>query len=180
MTGAEDDGFIPTELPITAMKEQFSLGFVRMLAAAAGFSIKTHETDYDGVDITISASGEYELYYCPEVEFQIKCTSQHSKLSDSHLTYEIDAKPFVRLTKPNRYHPAYLGVLLVPVEADNWLDLDEKRLRSESRMYWESARKLGSLQNGAKSKTVRLSRMNILTPDRLRDIMQAAGDGVDL
>ncbi|WP_157172842.1 hypothetical protein [Nocardia exalbida] len=36
-------------LPITARLEQFSIAFVRMVAAAAGCSVKSHETDYDGV-----------------------------------------------------------------------------------------------------------------------------------
>ena len=38
----------PRSLPLSAMKEQFSLGYVHMVASAAGFSIKNHATDYDG------------------------------------------------------------------------------------------------------------------------------------
>lgn len=50
-------------LPMNARQEQFSLAFVRMVVAAAGCSIKCHETDYDGVDITIVSSAR-----CPRRE----------------------------------------------------------------------------------------------------------------
>jgi hypothetical protein len=58
---------------------------VRLVAAAAGCSIKCHETDYDGVDITISSSAEYETFYCPEFEMQLKCTTQQRYLTDGHM-----------------------------------------------------------------------------------------------
>ncbi|WP_344316574.1 hypothetical protein [Acrocarpospora pleiomorpha] len=68
------------QLPLNAMKEQFSLSFVHMIASAAGCSIKSHATDYDGVDITISSSTEYSTYYCPEFELQLKATAQRDLL----------------------------------------------------------------------------------------------------
>ena len=71
-------GTPPDSLPVSAMKEQFSLGYVHMVASAAGFSIKSHGTDYDGVDVTIFSSAEYETYYGPQFELQVKCTSQRS------------------------------------------------------------------------------------------------------
>ncbi|MGZ3142213.1 DUF4365 domain-containing protein [Lentzea chajnantorensis] len=74
-------------LPFTARQEQFGLAFVKMIAAAAGCSIKWHATDYDGVDITISSSTEYVKYYCPEFELQLKCTTQHDRLRDTHSTW---------------------------------------------------------------------------------------------
>ena len=74
-------------LPLSAMKEQFSLGYVHMVASAAGFSIKTHNTDYDGVDVTIFSSAEYKIYYCPEFELQVKCTSQRSVVRQTRIAW---------------------------------------------------------------------------------------------
>ncbi|WP_433710927.1 DUF4365 domain-containing protein [Nocardia sp. CA-084685] len=94
MTNVDDNGGLRVEsasstlgggLAASARQEQFSLAFIRMVAAAAGCSIKSHATDYDGVDITIVASAEYERYYCPEFEMQLKCTTQHHLLKTSHL-----------------------------------------------------------------------------------------------
>ncbi|WP_219994347.1 DUF4365 domain-containing protein [Actinokineospora spheciospongiae] len=91
-------------LPMTARQEQFSLAFVRMIAAASGCSIKSHETDYDGVDITIASSTEYKTWYCPEIEIQLKCTTQRDLLGDEHLAWTLKRKPFTKLTHPQAVH----------------------------------------------------------------------------
>jgi hypothetical protein len=69
MQPAGNPGQLPGEpleqLPLSGMKQQFSLGFVRMVAAAAGCSVKDHPTDYDGGDVTIASSADYERFYCP-------------------------------------------------------------------------------------------------------------------
>jgi hypothetical protein len=80
-SGAPDGG-----LPLSARQEHFALRFVRMIAATAGCWIKNHETDYDGVDITIASSATYETYYGPEFELQLKCTTQQHLLRDDHMT----------------------------------------------------------------------------------------------
>ncbi|WP_246238418.1 DUF4365 domain-containing protein [Acrocarpospora corrugata] len=164
-----------TQLPLNAMKEQFSLSFVHMVASAAGCSIKSHATDYDGVDITVSSSAEYATYYCPEFELQLKATSQHDLLKPEHLSWTMTADRFRKLTNPKRFVPAYLGVLLLP-EGD-WLDQDERRLLTDSRMYWQSAADLGSIDAGASAKTVRLPRSNLFDVPQLRGIMKTIGEG---
>src|SRR4051794_10018475 len=63
-------------LPHSARQEQFSIAFVHMVASAAGCSIKHHSTDYDGVDITIASSAQYETVFGPQFELQLKCTTQ--------------------------------------------------------------------------------------------------------
>ncbi|SDF67789.1 protein of unknown function [Lentzea fradiae] len=156
-----DDGARPTTqldggLPMTARQEQFSLAFVRMIAAAAGCSIKWHETDYDGVDITIAASTEYEKYYCPEFELQLKCTTQHNLLGDTHFAWRMERGPFVRLTHRKRYNEAFLGVLVIPRDDEPLLSQCEEHLLTGSRMYWEHATLLGEIADGASSKTVHL------------------------
>src|SRR5262245_4051518 len=127
------------ELPLNEKKQQFSLGFVHMVASAAGFSIKEHKTDYDGVDITIASSAEYEVYYCPQFELQVKCTSRKDLLSNNQMAWTLHAGPFRRLTNPKSYLPRFLGVLLVPQEPSEWINQDEMQLLTNSCMYWISA-----------------------------------------
>ncbi|WP_246267973.1 DUF4365 domain-containing protein [Acrocarpospora macrocephala] len=159
------------------MKEQFSLSFVHMIASAAGCSIKSHATDYDGVDITISSSAEYATYYCPEFELQLKATAQRDLLKDDHLSWTMKAIPFKKLTNPKRFAPAYLGVLLLP--EGGWLEQDEERLVTGSRMYWQSAADLGSIGDDEASKTVRLPRSNLFDIPQLQGIMKTIGDRGD-
>lgn len=152
------------------------MGFVRMVTAAAGCSIKSHDTDYDGVDITIVASTEYETWYCPEIELQLKCTTQHSLLRDDYLEWSIKRKPFLKLTHPKRYNGAFLGVLLIPADHEQLLDLTEDGFASASRMYWEHSSRLGEIGDGLDSKTVRLPRSNLFDVEGLKGIMQRIGD----
>lgn len=163
-------------LPMNARQEQFSVAFVRMIAAAAGCSIKSHETDYDGVDITIASSVEYQRMYCPQIEMQLKCTTQHHRLGPRHLSWTLERRSFLKLVNPKRFAPALLGVLLIPADPDRMLDLSEKRLISESRMYWQFATKLGTIEEGKASKTVHLPRTNLFNVEGLLKIMRTVGN----
>ncbi|MFC6090714.1 DUF4365 domain-containing protein [Saccharothrix lopnurensis] len=167
------DGGLPDE----ARQEQFSLGFVRMVAAAAGFSIKSHETDYDGVDVTIAASAEYGTFYCAALEMQLKCTTRHSLLKDDHLSWQLERARFLKLTNPKRYLPAFIGVLLIPPDLTDLLEMTEERMVSSCRMYWEYAGNLGSIADDRDSKTLKLPRSNLFDVDGLKGIMQMIGEG---
>ena len=165
------------ELPMSAKKEQLSLGFVHMIASAAGFSIKEHKTDYDGVDITIVSSAEYEKFYSPQFELQVKCTAQRELLNSDTLTWTLQAGPFNRLTNPKSYLPRFLGVMLVRVDALDWIEQDEEQLVARCCMYWMPAMKLGAISGDQHSKTVRLPRDRRLDVPQIKKIMKAIGDG---
>ncbi|GAA0651138.1 DUF4365 domain-containing protein [Kutzneria viridogrisea] len=167
------------QLPGNARREQFSLAFVRLVAAAAGCSIKSHETDYDGVDITITSSADYSKFYCPELELQVKCTTQHRLLTSTHMSWPMEAKPFRKLTNPKRYNEAFLGVLLVPADPASWLEQDEDTLLTRSRMYWHRAAELGEIPEDQGTRTVHLPRSNLFTVPQLLTIMQTIGEGGD-
>lgn len=167
------------ELPLNEKKQQFSLGFVHMVASAAGLSIKEHKTDYDGVDITIASSAEYDVYYCPQFELQVKCTSQRNLLSVDTMSWRLEAGPFRRLTNPKSYLQRFLGVLLVPQEPSEWINQDETQLLTSSCMYWLPASELGSIRENQRSKTVHLPRNNTLDVPQIKGIIKTIGDGGD-
>ncbi|MEU5849644.1 DUF4365 domain-containing protein [Saccharopolyspora shandongensis] len=162
-------------LPTSTAQEQFSLGFVRMVAAAARCWVKYHTTDVDGVDITIASSAEYEKFYGPQFELQVKCTTQDHLLGDGYMSWRMEEKPFLKLTSTKRYIPAYLGVLVVPKKPELWLAQNEKRLITESCMYWQRAEDLGVIDD-AKSKTVKLPRGNLFDAPQLLGIMRDIGE----
>jgi hypothetical protein len=164
-------------LPLSEMKQQFSLAFVHMVVSAAGCSVKYHSTDYDGVDITIASSAEYESHYCPQFEIQVKCTAQTDLKTDSTMRWELEAKPFQKLTHPKSYVERFLGVLVVPGDSADWLNQDEAGLLTKSVMYWEHASKLGAIPDGQKTKVVHLPRSNTLNVAQLQNIMKKIGEG---
>ncbi|RBQ14653.1 DUF4365 domain-containing protein [Spongiactinospora rosea] len=148
-----------------------------MVVTAAGCWIKDHRTDVDGVDITIASSAEYETWYGPEFELQLKCTAQQDLLKDDHIVWQMKAEPLRKLINPKRFTPALLGVLLVPEDAGSWLNQSEEQLLLEGGMYWEYAAKLGEIPEGQGSKTVHLPRSNLFDVERLLGIMRTIGDG---
>jgi hypothetical protein len=170
-------GAPPDSLPLSAMKEQFSLGYVHMVASAAGYSIKHHGTDYDGVDLTIFSSADHETFYCPQFELQVKCTSQATVMRGESVAWRMKAGPFRKLASKKRYIPAYLGVLVVPSDPGTWLEQDQEKLLTRSRMYWQAGALLGELDGDADSKTVHLPLTNLLDVSQLRRIMESLGDG---
>ncbi|WP_017599261.1 DUF4365 domain-containing protein [Nocardiopsis lucentensis] len=182
MAAVEDDGplgeddLVDGQLPMNARQEQFSLAFTRMVTYAAGCSIKTHETDYDGVDITIASSAAYRRFYCPQFELQLKCTTQTRYLADGHMAWPMKAKPFRKLTRGDRFVPAFLGVLIVPEGPGQWLSVDEDGLRTRSRMYWQAAPELATTEEIGGTRTVHLPRSNLFTPDQLLGIMKRLGE----
>ncbi|MFI6575343.1 DUF4365 domain-containing protein [Nocardiopsis sp. NPDC050513] len=171
-----DDAPIDGQLPMNARQEHFSLAFTRMVAYAAGCSIKSHETDYDGVDITIASSAEYLRCFGPQFELQLKCTAQSRYLSDDHMAWPMKADPFRKLTRTDRFIPAYLGVLLIPAAPEPWLAVDEAGLHTNSRMYWQAASELATVEEIGGTRTVHLPRSNLFTPDQLLGIMKRLGE----
>jgi hypothetical protein len=166
------------ELPLPEKKNQLSLAFTHMVASAAGCSIKEHKTDYDGVDITVTSSAEYETWVGPEFELQLKCTEQESRyLKVDYMTWPMEAGPFRRLTHKKRYNAAILGVLVVPDLDVPWLDQDKDRLLLRGRMYWQWASKLGQIPDTQDSKTVHLPASNLFDVEQLLGIMRHIGDG---
>ncbi len=182
MAAVDDEGpmgkedLVDGQLPMNARQEHFSLAFTRLVAYTAGCTIKTHETDYDGVDITLASAAEYKRFYAPQFELQLKCTTQARYLADDHMAWPMKGKPFRKLTRGKRYVPAYLGVLLVPEDPDRWLSVDERGLVTESRMYWQAATELVSTGEVGQTRTVHLPRSNLFTPEQLLGIMKKLGE----
>lgn len=159
------------------MKAQFSVSYVHMIASAAGCSIKYHLTDYDGVDITITSSSEYQKFYSPQIEVQLKCTAQRELLKPGAMTWTLEADRFRLLTNPKSYIQRFLGVLLVPDDPLAWISQDESRLLAHSCMYWARATDLGTIPDGQGSKTVHLPRSNVFNVEQLLAIMKSIGEG---
>ncbi|MFE5332200.1 DUF4365 domain-containing protein [Embleya sp. NPDC056575] len=168
------------QLPMTAREEQISLAFTRMITYAAGCAVKTHDTDYEGVDLTIASSVEYKRILGPQFDLQLKATIQHKLLTDERMAWPMKVKPFRKLVRGNdgkRHIPAYLGVLVLPEDASEWVVVDENRLITESRMFWQAA---SAFPGGTASKltqTVHLPRRNLFTVEQLLGIMETIGEG---
>lgn len=129
------------------------------------------------MDITIASSVEYATYQGAEFELQVKCTAQQDLRRTDVMAWTMKAKPYSKLTSPKRYIPTYLGVLLVPEDPDSWLDQDEDRLLTNSRMYWAKASDLVPVSQDTESRTVHIPRNNLFDVPQLLGIMKSIGEG---
>ncbi|WEX03825.1 DUF4365 domain-containing protein [Rhodococcus sp. RCBS9] len=178
MTIVEPVLVLPTDsLPDTEMKQQISIAYVRMVVAAAGCTVLSWDTDYDGVDISIKSSAEYNVRLGPQIDIQLKCTSQTKVVREDEIAWSIDARTHKYLTSPKRQTPALLALLVVPDDVDGWLDHDESRLLTASSMYWVLGLDIPELPDGQQSITVKIPRANLFTRDALLGIMHAVGEG---
>ncbi|MFJ8888138.1 DUF4365 domain-containing protein [Streptomyces sp. NPDC102402] len=173
---SDERDLVDGQLPMTARQENISLAFTRLVTYAAGCAVKTHDTDYEGVDLTLTSSADYMRYCGVEFELQLKATTQRRYLNETHMAWPMKAKPYRKLTRPKRYIRAYLGVLLLPEDAAGWVTVNEDRLIAEGRMYWEAAETFPQADAGAGTKTVHLPRGNLFVGEQLLGIMKAIGD----
>ncbi|WAU78353.1 DUF4365 domain-containing protein (plasmid) [Streptomyces sp. Qhu-G9] len=176
---SDERDLVDGQLPMSAREEQISLAFTRMITYAAGCAVKTHDTDYEGVDLTITSSVEYKRILGPQFDLQLKATIQHSRLAEEHLAWPMKVKPFRKLVRGNngkRHIPAYLGVLLLPEDATKWVDVDENRLITESRMFWQAASEFPGETTSQLTQTVHLPRSNLFTVEQLLRIMETIGN----
>ena len=156
MTQARLVGVLPDDsLPVSTMKEQLSLAYAKMLTAAAGCSVASYSTDHDSIDISIRSSAEYSKKVGPLLDVQLKCTSQ-KVVHQHHVSWKIDERTHRKLTAPKRTCPIILAVLVVPNDHNNWLDLDENRLLTESVMYWIPGVDIGEFPLGQEKMTVQI------------------------
>ncbi|MBX8689179.1 DUF4365 domain-containing protein [Mycobacterium sp. 20091114027_K0903767] len=163
-------------LPLSAMKEQLSVAYIEMLTAAAGCSILDYSVDFDAIDISIRSSVEYTHRHGPQLDVQLKCTSQ-DVVRQNHVSWRIDERSHKLLTSKKRSCPIILALLIVPGDHNTWLDHDETRLLTESVMYWIPGVDIAAYPAGQETMTVEIPRENRLTRESLLGIMHEIGEG---
>ncbi|GJO02369.1 hypothetical protein NJB18091_37220 [Mycobacterium marinum] len=163
-------------LPVSEMKQQLSIAYIQMVIAAAGCTAVSFATDYDGVDCGIKSSVEYGYKLGPQLDVQLKCTSQ-DVVGAEHVSWKIDKRTHHYVSSPKRSNPAVLAVLVVPADHCAWLNVDEERLLTESIMYWTPGCDLPALPDGQESITVKIPRENRFTRETLLGIMEEIGEG---
>lgn len=156
---------------LNTQKEQFSIAYVRALAAVAGLKVDRHEVDDDSIDILISRGGKRS----PHLSLQLKCSSQ-IELKQPEFSFRLKLKNYDDLRRPTMV-PRVLVVLHVPEHVQDWLTENSDHILMRHRAYWFSL--LGFDEVAAVNKedwqerrvTVQLPRANLLTPHELIRMM---------
>lgn len=158
----------------TEKKNQLSLAYLQMVAAAAGFEIAAWNADYNGVDATLRSNVDYENQYGAEIDLQLKCTSHAGHQHAEFISYPLDRAVYEKLSSPRRFQLGALAVLVIPEDSSTWLDQDEKRLFARGCMYFSPATGWDPIDSDAESKVVRCQRENILTVSGLAHLLKCS------
>lgn len=145
-------------------KEQFSIAYVRAIAAVAGVKADRPETDDDSVDLRLSIKSIVGKPLPPLVEVQLKCTSENILRPDG-IHFELRRNNYDEL-RGQRLIPRYLIVLLVPASLGDWIRQAPEELALRKCAYWLSLVEHPETENQA-SVTVTISPEQIFSVQTL-------------
>ena len=158
-------------MDLNTQKEQFSIAYVRALAAVAGVKVDRHEVDDDSVDVLLSRAGKRS----PHLSLQLKCSSD-IELKPTDFSFRLKLKNYEDLRRPTMV-PRILAVLHVPEQVANWMAEDPDHVLLRHRAYWLSLLGMAEVKATAKDDwqekriTVRLPQVNLLTSKELVRMM---------
>ncbi|ANL70606.1 hypothetical protein AMC83_CH00572 [Rhizobium phaseoli] len=163
---------------ISARQEAFSRAYIRAVAAVAGCTVATPETDNDKVDWMISSRVRGTKFTKPQINLQAKCLLGGAAEGE-RISYSLDIDTYDNLRDQQVTNPRILVVVLAPIHPEDWIIQDEAQLVLKHCAYWLSLKGEPDVPNSA-SKTVYLPRLNIFTPKVLQAMMSRTSNGEDL
>jgi hypothetical protein len=152
-------------------KEQFSIAYLKALAAVAGVSVVRYDVDIDGVDVLLCRDGGRS----PHLSLQLKC-SQNIQVSQPTIAFPLKLKNYNDLCRQTLV-PRLLAVLRVPPDIANWVVEDPDSLLLHHGMYWLNLLGQPELpysdpaEAQTRSKTVHIPTANLLSSAQLNRIM---------
>ena len=157
-------------MDLNAQKEQFSLSYIRAIAAHAGFHVNESIVDRDSVDgFLISDFGRR-----PRIEFQAKATTRLLPRRGI-LNFPLPVKNYNDL-RADTLAPRILIILLMPQEERQWVNQTDHELCLRHCAYWMSLEGLSDRPNSS-SVTVQVPTANVFSSEQLADLMQKAEEG---
>jgi hypothetical protein len=153
-------------------KEQFSIAYVRAVAAAARINIYRMEVDEDSIDIGFSVRSVAGQSQPPRLDGQLKCVTELT-LDGDDFRYPLKVKNYNELVGEH-YIPKILIVVLVPPAVHDWLSQDQEALVLRRCGYWVSLRQLPSSAN-VSNVTVEIPRQQVFSVAALQQMLQPGG-----
>jgi hypothetical protein len=153
-------------------KEQFSIAFVRAVAAAAGVNIYRPEVDDDSVDIGFCTRVVRNRAMRPRLEAQLKCSAGVEE-DETAYRFPLKVKNYDEL-RGDDIVPRVLILVIVPADANAWLTLTAEQLVLRKAAYWVNLAGLPETANTA-AVTVSIPKKQLFDVASLRQLL---GQGV--
>lgn len=158
-------------------QELFGHAFLRAIAALADCEFSVPEPDQSKRDVTIKTEFDeatgYELLD-PQLSMQVKTTTGVSSETASDFSFTVDIATYNALRKTRLAFPRFLVVIRIPHHPDIPLAQDLNRTVLFHAPFFVTLKGQGALPAGQKSKTVRVPKANVLTPNSLRKLLEQA------
>jgi hypothetical protein len=145
------------------IKERLSVAYVTAVSARAGCQFLEVNVDRNRIDGTISPIAGARV----KIDLQLKATSS------PYLVFDLDVAVYDALRSTQVQSAQLLVVLALPEDSGSWLTADEETLALKKCAYWLSLCGSPAVSNAATVR-VRLPRSQILSPEKLRHLIERA------
>jgi hypothetical protein len=163
----------------TQKQEQFSIAYIKAIAAPLGFNPGKYEVDDDSVDISFKANyPDSNIIRNPEINIQLKCTAMKFA-QDEYLHYPLKIKNYDDLRGTNCANPQYLVVVCIPASENEWIDMRESELVLRYTAYWYSLKDCLTVENET-SVTIKIPKQQRLDKQSFKMLMDKASEGIRL
>lgn len=162
-------------MEITQKKEQFNVAYISALAAQVGINTSKPTVDDDSVDMILIGRGFQGRWRNPQIDLQLKCTSQDLIQGDT-LRYPLTKKNYDDLRGDNLLSPRYLVVLVVPDMHNDWIEHKENHMIMRHLCYWTSIKDMPESDNTT-SVTIEIPLVQRFNSDALLKLMECASQG---
>jgi hypothetical protein len=158
------------------IEAELSYAYLHAVASHAGFSCEYRNRHLDGagVDATITEDGRKldadSVLTSFSVDVQLKATYQDLTEREGKIAYELLLSHYDKLRLEEVAAPRLLVLLRLPRSPEEWLTISEESLVAKRCAYWVSLRGAATSEN-EKKQTVYVPRLNLLSPQGLRDVM---------
>lgn len=161
----------------SSKKEEFSYGYIHMLASMCGYIItpsRRTEDNYLKIDLHIKDPKSLDEGGTPTIFVQLKCTtSKYFYESEECFKFRLKEKDYSQLIKKS-LDLHILIVVVVPEDVREWINIYESKQESliKGCAYWLL---LEGMKKTEKTKPIiEIPKTNILTPKSLEEIMKSA------
>lgn len=152
--------------------QNFSKAYIRALAASLQFGVSEMESDFDSVDLTVSArgyvtcNGKRGKKRSPQLGMQLKCTAADQPAHDG-LRHVIPRKNYDDLRSPENNLRRILVVVSCPRDWSTRLTWSPESIVARHAAYWASLE--GAQPIDTQTKTIHLPQL--LSPDAFTRLM---------
>ncbi|MFD3881972.1 DUF4365 domain-containing protein [Streptomyces microflavus] len=111
--------------------------FFQAIVTAAGMTAQKLQEDDYMMDFLVGHPGPLGRLKNPMIGVQVKCTRK-ARVGRSTITHTLKSKYYNELAKPASEWalPTFLVVVMVPDDADVWMDASDERLALHQAAYW--------------------------------------------